>query len=163
MNNLLTSFFAVGSVEHIVMLIAWTIIIIIAIIVEAETAEFVSCWFAVGGLVGLILDLCKVDLYIQILVAVIVSVVLIAISRPILKKYTKNDDIPTNVDRLKGMVGIVTEEIKQGEKGKVKVNYQVWTAINKNDLAFKNGEKVLIKEIEGNKLIVDKIEEIEIK
>lgn len=163
MNNLLIRFLSVSQTEQTIMIIGWVVIIILAIIAEAETAEFVSCWFVVGGILGLILDFFRVDIYIQILSAVIVSVLLILISRPLVKKLTKNDDVPTNVDRIKGMIGVVTKEIKAGEKGAVKVNYQTWTAISKTEETFKEGEKVLIKEIEGNKLIIEKIEEIEIK
>ena len=163
MNNLVQTILTLSQTERIIMLVLWTLIIIVAIIAEAETAEFVSCWFAVGGILGLILAIFNVEIYIQVLASVLTSVILILISRPILKKYTKNDDIPTNVDRLKGMVGVVTKPILAGEKGSVKVNYQNWTAIGINDQTFQEGEKVLILEIEGNKLIVDKIEEIEIK
>ena len=163
MNSLFTTIFAVSEKEQIIMIAAWIIIIVLAIIAEAETAEFVSCWFVVGGVLGLILDFFKVDIYIQILSAVIISIILILISRPLVKKLTKNDDVPTNADRIKGMVGVVIKEIKAGEKGLVKVNYQTWTAISKTEKTFREGEKVLIKEIEGNKLIIDKIEEIEIK
>lgn len=163
MTNLMNHVLAIGSTESTIMVIGWIIVIILAVVLEAETVEFVSCWFAVGGIAGLILNFCKVSIYIQVLVAALVSVLLIVISRPLVKKLTKNDDVPTNIDRLKGSVATVIKQIEIGEKGTVKANYQIWSAISKENQVFKEGEKVIIKEIEGNKLIVGKIEEIEIK
>lgn len=163
MLNFLNRLLTISPTESAIMVIGWIIIIILAVVLEAETTEFVSCWFALGGIVGLILNFCKVSIYIQVLVATIVSVLLILVSRPLVKKLTKNDDVPTNADRLKGMIATIVKPIEIGEKGTVKVNYQTWSAVTNENRVFKEGEKVIIKEIEGNKLIVGKIEEIEIK
>lgn len=163
LDNLLVSFMSLSLTTKIIMIVVWTIIVIGAIIIETETAELVSVWFALGGIVCLILALCGVDIYIQLIVFSVVSVFFIIVTRPIIKKFAKNDDIPTNADRLKGMIAVVTKDIFAEEKGEVKVNYQIWTAICKSGYEFKIGDKVVVLEIEGNKLIVGKIEEIEIK
>ena len=69
----------------------------------------------------------------------------------------------TNADKLVGMIGVITKDVKDGERGSVKVEYQEWTAIAKNNQTFSEGTKVVISEIIGNKLVVERIEEIEIK
>ena len=58
-------------------------------------------------------------------------------------------------------MAIVTKDIKQDEKGEVKVEYNYLPAIS-NEQEFKVGEKVVIQAIIGNKLLVQIIEEIEI-
>lgn len=103
------------------------------------------------GIVGLILNFCKVSIYIQALAATLVSVLLILISRTLVKKLTKNDSVPTNADRLKGMIATIVKEIEIGKKGIVKVNYQKRSALTNENRFFKEEEKVIIKEIEGNK------------
>ena len=73
-----------------------------------------------------------------------------------------NQTVPTNSDRLIGMTAIVTKEIPEDEKGEVKAEFQKWPAISKNNKSFSVGEKVLIVEISGNKLVVEELQEIEI-
>ena len=61
------------------------------------------------------------------------------------------------------MIGRVVKEVSINEKGTIYVNYLEWTAITKSTRILKVGEDVVIKEIIGNKLLVEPIEEIEIK
>ena len=163
LSGLLFPFLALDTTTKIIMIVVWTIIVIGAIIIEAETAELVSCWFGVAGLVCLILAFCNVGLTIQLIVFAVLSIVLILATRPFFNKFNVTEDIPTNVDRIKGMTAVVTKPILKGEKGEVKVNYQIWTAICKKDIDLLENTKVIVKEIEGNKLIVDEIENIEVK
>lgn len=152
LSNFLGMFLTMTSTTRIIMIVLWTIVVIGAIIIEAETSELVSCWFALGGLICLVLAVCRVDLYIQIIVFACVSIFLVIITRPLIKKFTDNEDIPTNADRVKGMVAIVTKDIINGEKGQVKVNYQLWTAICKANYDLKTGDKVLVQEIEAQQV-----------
>lgn len=145
------------------MLAVWCVVIVLAIIIESQTVDFVSIWFAAGGVFGFVLAIFKVDIYIQFVVAAGVSLVLVLATRPFIKKLTNNDETKTNADKLVGMVAIVTKTIIPNEKGEVKVNYQEWTAITYGDKSFAVGQKVFIKEITGNKVVVGEIEEIEIK
>ena len=58
------------------------------------------------------------------------------------------------------MIGKVTKCIEPDGKGEVKVNYQTWTAITSGSASIEEGSDVVIKEIVGNKLVVEKVEEI---
>ncbi len=49
-------------------------------------------------------------------------------TKPLIKKYSLNKTSKTNLDRIIGMRGIVTETIKQGEVGEVKVDGKKWSA-----------------------------------
>ena len=94
---------------------------------------------------------------------VVVSGILVIATRPIIKKFNSKEDIPTNSDRLIGMTRVITKKVVGEEKGEIKVNYQKWTAICKNEEVFEVGEKALVRYIDGNKLIVEKVNEVEIK
>ena len=84
-------------------------------------------------------------------------------TRPLARKLTLNTEVKTNAEKLIGMKGKVTKNILPNEKGEIKIDYQLWTAVSINDKTISAGESVVVKEIVGNKLVVDVIEEIEIK
>ena len=138
------------------------VLMIVLLLIELATVSLTTIWFSAGGLGGLICAICGIDTWIQILVFIIVSAVFVFATRPFVKKMSDNQTIPTNSDRLVGMTGLVTKAILEGEKGEVKVEYQKWPAISKSSKVFKVGEKVVITEIIGNKLIVEELKEIEI-
>ena len=130
----------------------WLFVVILSLVVEFMTSELVSIWFFVGSFTSMILALCKVDEAIQVIVFVAVSIIFMAGARPFVKKWTKRNEIKTNVDSLVGRIAIVTEDIIDGNRGVVKLDSQEWSAISNDDI--KKGVKVVILSIEGNKLIV---------
>lgn len=151
------------STPQITMLIIWFIIIVLGIILEEVTSSLVSIWFSIAAAIALVFAIADFDIYIQIIVFAVLSLVLILATRPLVKKLTHNTEVKTNVDKLFGMVGKVIEKIEKDNKGVVKVDFQEWTAVSYKNVTIEEGTKVVIKGIVGNKLIVDVIEEIEIK
>ena len=147
---------------NVTMIVVWAIIIVATLVVEFETADLVSIWFTVGAFAGLVANILGVKEWIQILLFVGVSLIFVIGTRPFVKKMSENQTIATNSDRLIGKTAVVTKDILENEKGEVKVEYQKWPAISKNNETFKEGEKVLVKEITGNKLVVEEIKEIEL-
>ena len=97
----------------------------------------------------------EIDWVVQVLVFVIVSLILILSLRPVTKKYLKRIDVKTNIDTIVGKHGIVVDAIESGERGTVKVDGVIWTAISNDDVL--SDEKVEVLAIEGNKLIVKAI------
>ena len=130
----------------------WLAVVVFTLVIEFATTEIVSIWFFVGSLISMILAICKVDPAIQIVVFVIISVLALLIARPFVKKWTKRNEIKTNVDSIIGRIAIVTEDIIDGNRGVVKLDSQEWSAISNDDIV--KGTKVVILSIEVNKLIV---------
>lgn len=153
------NFLAINTTD-IVMIILWALVVIAALVIEFETANLVSIWFAAGGIFGILSAVLGVQPWLQIIIVVLASAIFVIGTRPFVKKISDNQTILTNADRLVGMTAIVTKEIKDGEKGEVKVDFQNWPAISKDEKTFIVGDKVLIKEIIGNKLIVEELKEI---
>lgn len=156
-------FLSISQTTQITMIIIWVIVIAIAIILEEQTAQLVSIWFAAGAIIGIVAALLKWEVYLQLLLAAGVSFVLVLATRPLARKLTLNTEVKTNAEKLIGMKGKVTKDILPNEKGEIKIDYQLWTAVSINDKTISAGESVVVKEIVGNKLVVDVIEEIEIK
>lgn len=151
------------SIPQITMIIIWIILIVLGIIIEESTSSLVSIWFSISASIALIFAIADFNIYIQIAVFAGLSLILVLATRPLAKKITKNSATKTNVDKIIGMVGIVTKTIEPDDKGIVKVDFQEWTAISKDNKLIEENTKVVIKGVSGNKLIVDVVEEIEIK
>ena len=76
-------------------------------------------------------------------------------------KYVNKGTVKTNVDGLVGKKARVLEEIDNGSgSGTAVLNGQEWTArAVRDDLVIHKGETVIVKEIRGVKLMVDRISE----
>ena len=74
-----------------------------------------------------------------------------------LSRYIKPKKIPTNADSLIGETATVTEDIDNlSETGAAKIRGLVWTARSSDDgVRIESGKHVKVKEIRGNKLIVE--------
>ncbi|MBQ4060789.1 MAG: NfeD family protein [Bacilli bacterium] len=137
--------------------IIWLGIIIILSIIEILTVNIVSIWFIVSSILALVLAFFVDSFYIQFLVFGIVGIVLMLTTRPLVIKYLQPKNVKTNLDRVLGMTGIVTEEIKKNVIGEVKVDGKLWSAVSDKKIAV--GEEVTVLEIDGVKLKVRKEDE----
>lgn len=134
--------------------ILWIIIILFLTVLEVATVGLVSIWFIASAVVSLILSFFISSFYIQFAVFVILGIILLITTRPILAKWINPKQASTNLDRVIGMTGIVTEEITKNTVGEVKVDGKKWSAISKKKI--EKGQEVIIKAIDGVKLIVEK-------
>ena len=140
---------------HISMTIIWLILVIAFLVAEALTVGLVSIWFAGGALAALLLAFFDVNPMIQLFVFFAASICLLIFTRKIFVEKLHTGKEATNVDALIDEVGVVISTIKPMEVGQVKVNGQVWSAIAESqDVTLEEGTHVVIKAIEGVKLIV---------
>ena len=139
------------------MMVIWFIVIILAAVIEINTMDLSSIWFSAGALFAFVFSLLNAGWFSQIIIFLIVSVSLLILVRPLVKRYLKTNVISTNSDRLVGKVAVCTKEIKHGERGEVKIDGKFWLAITSSEEDITVDEKVEVLAIEGVKLIVDKI------
>lgn len=134
----------------------WLLIIIVLAIIEAMTINLVSIWFIISGLFALITSFIFDNFLIQFSIFVVLGVLLMITTRKTLEeKLVKKER--TNLDRIIGMKGVVTEYIDEMNVGEVKVDGKRWSAISSS--ALKVGDKVKILKINGVKLEVERWEE----
>lgn len=140
------------------MVFVWLFVIVAAIAVEASTVSLVSIWFVPSACISMILALCDVKLWIQLIVFFVVFILLMLILKPVFKKNIGLKIVPTNADTVIGMQAVVTESIDNlHAKGQVKVRGQIWTARSADeDMTFEAGDIVNVVAIEGVKLICDR-------
>ena len=134
----------------------WMIVFLILIFIELITVNLVSIWFAIGAFASFILSYFVDLVYVQIIVFIVVSTISLLLTRKVVDKI-KGSKEATNLDRVIGKIGIVTEEITKLEPGEVKVDGKKWSAISTKKI--KVGSKVEILAIDGVKLKVKEIKE----
>ena len=141
--------------------IIWIALIIIFAVVEIITVGLTSIWFAGGALAAFFMALAGLSFQVQMTVFLAVSFVLLIFTRPFAVKYVNKGTVKTNVDGLVGKKARVLEEIDNGSgSGTAVLNGQEWTArAVRDDLVIHKGETVIVKEIRGVKLMVDRISE----
>ena len=115
-----------------------------------------TIWFAGGALVALIAAMCGAGIVIQIVLFLVVSLVLLFFTRPFAVRFLNKDTLKTNVDRVVGMEGVVTEEISNlAGTGKVSLGGNMWTARTENEGGTIPVDAVVtVLRVEGVKLIV---------
>ena len=134
--------------------ICWLIIILILSFIEVITINLVTIWFVISAGLALITSLFVDSYYIQFLVFGIAGLAIMVLTRPILKKMLKKDDVKTNLDRVIGMKGECTLDISKNKVGEVKVDGKRWSAISSDKI--KEGDIISVVEIDGVKLKVKK-------
>ena len=136
--------------------IFWLILVIVLTIVELATVNLLSVWFVISGIVAMILSFFIDDVAIVSTVFALLGILLLFTTRPLLKKYLPTQRTRTNADRIIGMHGVVTEEIKKNSVGEVKVDGKKWSAISNSKIPV--GSEVIIEAIDGVKAVVRKEE-----
>ena len=96
--------------------------------VECMTVNLVTIWYIASAILALISSFIIDNFLIQFGIFAIVGTLLLITTRTTLKKLLKEKKERTNLDRIIGMKGIVTEEITKNRTGEVKVDGKRWTA-----------------------------------
>ncbi|MFV0497674.1 MAG: NfeD family protein [Candidatus Fimivivens sp.] len=138
--------------------LVWLLIAIALGVMEAVTVDLVAIWFALGALVTIIPAAMKLPFWLQLIVFLAVSVVTLFFTRPVAANVLRVKKVSTNVDRIIGMMGVVTCAIDNitGE-GRVLVNGLEWAARSDDGAPIAEKERVMIKAIEGVKVIVERV------
>lgn len=139
--------------------ITWLVLMVLFIWIEASTVTMASLWFAAGALVSMIIALLGGPLWLQAVVFLVVSGVLLLLLRPVAKKYFTPKITKTNVEAIIGTRGIVSEEIDNLlAQGQVKINGLEWTARSTSGEKIPAGSTIKVDRIEGVKVFVTPVE-----
>jgi membrane protein implicated in regulation of membrane protease activity len=139
--------------------IVWLAILIAMLVVEANTITLVSLWFAFGALAALIASLLGAEIWLQAVLFLGVSAVLLACLRPLVRKHLTPRITRTNVDSVVGTQGFVTADIDNvSAAGQVKLGAMYWTARSTSGEPIPEGTLVRVDRIEGVKVFVSPAE-----
>ena len=138
--------------------IIWLALMVVFLIAEAVTVATVSLWFAAGALVALLVSLLGLHVWLQIVLFLVVSGVLLACLRPMVKRHFTPRLTPTNVDAIVGTRGVVTAEVDNVcAAGQVKLNGMDWSARSTDGSIIPAGTQVKVDRIEGVKVFVSPV------
>lgn len=134
----------------------WLIIFVILLIVEIATLGLTTIWFAAGSLTAFFFGVIGFGTTVQLVVFLIVSVLLFAITRPIAVKYFNKERAKTNAESLIGEQALVIEDIDTVQSvGCVEIRGMEWSAkTDEPDGKIAKNKIVVVDGIQGVKLIV---------
>ena len=120
----------------------WAIVAILFVVGEIFTSGFALICFAVGCVGGAISAAAGATLEWQLGVFAIATFVAFLCVRPLLRKLSSKDEVPTNADALIGRTAKVTECIEVGGTGRVAIDGDFWQAVSDEKTDIVEGEKV---------------------
>lgn len=137
----------------------WLGLMVLFLILEANTVSVVSLWFAIGALAAAIAGALGATIPVQIILFLAVSCVLLAALRPIVRKYFTPKLTKTNVDAILGKQGRITEAIENVDgAGRVKIGGMEWAARSQSGEPIPAGTLVQVDRVEGVKVFVSPAE-----
>ena len=127
------------------MYILWIIVMVAAVLVEVASFALLSIWFAVGALAAVIAALLGAGTGVQIGVFLGVSLILLAATRPLLKKFMPKKYIPTNGELDLGKTAVVIEKIDgMAGTGRVRLEGVDWGAGSADGSIIESGVSVTL-------------------
>lgn len=134
----------------------WLILLIVCIGIEVATMGLTTIWFAGGALVAIFAAVVGAPIWLQAILFIVVSLLLLFFTRPIAVKYFNKDRVKTNVESMVGRQAIVISEIDNLQGiGQVTVGGQEWSARSADEkVKIAVGAVVIVVAINGVKLIV---------
>lgn len=138
------------------MWLVWLIIAGALFVGEILTSGFLLLWFAIAAVIAMLVSFITTNLFIQVLVFVVISILLLIFTRPLLSKYVKSNNTITNSNAIIGKMALVTEEISLlNSTGQISVDGEIWSAKTMDpNLTIPKGSKVEIIGIDGVKACV---------
>lgn len=136
----------------------WIVLLIAFVIAELVSVGLTAIWFAAGSLVALIAAALGVGPVVQFMLFLVVSIVLLAATRPWARKYINSRTQSTNADSLIGETIRIRERVSNMDQtGMAVVRGKEWTVRTRNDNEIiEPGQSAKVLAISGVKLIVEK-------
>lgn len=132
----------------------WLALVVIFTLIEIFTMGLTTLWFALGAAIMIFLGRLPIPFAVQILIFLIISIILLLLTRPILIKKMKTGTEKTNTDSLIGKKALVVKSISEFEKGEIKINGIVWSAKTEDGSSIPENSQCEIVKIEGVTAIV---------
>ena len=135
--------------------IIWFVLLIVFVLAEAATVTVVSLWFAAGALAALVVSMLSGPVWLQVLVFAAVSVTLLWMLRPLIKRFFNPKLTRTNVDAVIGREATTMVAISNRmAQGKVMLEGMEWSARSTTGEEIKENTVVRVDRVEGVKLYV---------
>jgi len=143
----------------------WVWIIATAVFTIGELTtpgSFFMLPFAIGALAATVLAFLNVDVIVEWLVFVGVSLAVFAALRPVARRLNRSvDDTGVGSRRLLGHSAVVVREIPAGgDVGLVRVDREEWRAQSTDGSAIPSGTPVRVADVQGTRVIVAAVDQV---
>ena len=89
----------------------WLIAFVVLLVCELITSSLISIWFCGGALAALLANISGLNFLIQLSIFIVVSAVLLFLTRPIARKVLKKEPLKTNIQRFLTVCILLTQFI----------------------------------------------------
>lgn len=135
--------------------IVWLGIFLVLLVLEIISLGLTTIWFAGGALAAFAAALLVANIIIQAVLFLVISLVLLFVTRPIAVKYFNNNLAKTNVENVIGKTAKVSRQIDNvNSLGEAVLEGETWMARSENNEIIAEGTLVTVVAVEGVKLIV---------
>ena len=135
--------------------IVWLGIFLVLLVLEIISLGLTTIWFAGGALAAFAAALLGANIIIQAVLFLVISLVLLFVTRPIAVKYFNNNLAKTNVENVIGKTEKVSRQIDNvNSLGEAVLEGETWMARSENNEIIAEGTLVTVVAVEGVKLIV---------
>lgn len=133
-------------------MIVWLVLFVVFSVIEISFPALVSVWFAVSAMILTVISGKINNLIYEFYIFVILSLLLLIVTKPLVKRLlAKRNPIENRIYGQKvKIISVLENEIYE-----VKLDGKYWKAISNEK--FQLGENGIVKEIKGNKLILEKV------
>lgn len=136
-------------------IIFWIGICLVCLVIENLTLGLSTIWFSIGALCALLSVFLLASFWVQFIIFLVVSLVLLLFTRKIFVNKLKIGKEKTNLDALIGKKTVLVKEILPFSTGSIKINGQEWTAVGEEvNAEIKAGSEVEVVAIKGVKAVV---------
>jgi membrane protein implicated in regulation of membrane protease activity len=132
----------------------WLTVFLVFAVVEMLTLGLFFIMLGGGALAGLLSAFAGAELWLQIVVFSVVSLLMIGFVRPVALKHLRSGpaDLRSNVERLIGESALVMEPVSDSS-GLVKIGGDIWTARSVSGVLVP-GQHVVVSAIDGATAVV---------
>ncbi len=137
------------------LMIFWAILFVLLVVAEFSTMQLVSIWFALGALGAFIAAFFNLGFTAQLAIFVLCSLLMLLITRPLLRNIKVQEVAPMNAQRDIGAQAVIIEEVNPAlGTGRARINGVDWTAVSANGSVIPKNSIVIVDDIDGAKLVV---------
>ncbi|MGI6220452.1 MAG: NfeD family protein [Coriobacteriales bacterium] len=135
----------------------WLIIAAVMAIIEVASMGLITLWFVIGGVAAFIVQFAGGPLWLQIVVFIAVSLVCLALLRPVIMKNRKRGE--QHEATPVGLNAIVVEQIDNDALvGRVETpDHMTWAAVSADGSVLPEGTRVRVVDQQSIKLVVERI------
>ncbi len=128
----------------------WLSVAVLLVLLEMFSLDLVFLMLSFGATGGLLVALVTDNIAVQVVAAIITSVLMLFLIRPtMVKRLHRGEDLTSGALGLVGQEGFVLEPMTSVQPGRVKIGGDEWTALPADDSIIPAGQKVIIVAITG--------------